>query len=83
MVIDVIDMLAGSTELPVAAIRRPLQRTRSNNQEKVQALMESIEVRGLVEPIDVLEVDGEASACIYRCKHDPVYAVALCAYVKF
>mmetsp|Transcript_21290 Transcript_21290/g.64057 ORF Transcript_21290/g.64057 Transcript_21290/m.64057 type:complete len:152 (+) Transcript_21290:100-555(+) len=49
----------GSTELPLAVIRRPLQRTRSNNQEKVQALMESISERGLMEPIDVLEVDGK------------------------
>lgn len=53
----------GSTELPLAVIRRPLQRTRSNNQEKVQALMESISERGLMEPIDVLEVDGELFIC--------------------
>ncbi|PNW70677.1 hypothetical protein CHLRE_17g729950v5 [Chlamydomonas reinhardtii] len=45
-------------ELPVAAIRRPLGRTRGNDQDKVAALMESITAIGLQEPIDVLEVDG-------------------------
>ncbi len=61
MLMAVVAVRAGSTELPLAAIRRPLGRTRSNNQEKVQALMESIEERGLMEPIDVLEVNGELS----------------------
>ncbi|KAG2485654.1 hypothetical protein HYH03_015626 [Edaphochlamys debaryana] len=45
-------------ELPVAAIRRPLGRTRGNDQDKVAALMESIQQIGLQEPIDVLDVDG-------------------------
>ncbi|KAG2431830.1 hypothetical protein HXX76_009324 [Chlamydomonas incerta] len=45
-------------DLPVAAIRRPLGRTRGNDQDKVAALMESITAIGLQEPIDVLEVDG-------------------------
>ncbi|GLC33760.1 hypothetical protein PLESTB_000112600 [Pleodorina starrii] len=45
-------------DLPVAAIRRPLGRTRGNDQAKVEALMESIKEIGLQEPIDVLEVDG-------------------------
>ncbi|PRW59123.1 chloroplastic mitochondrial [Chlorella sorokiniana] len=45
--------------IPVAAIRRPLQGTRSNDPEKVAALMKSIEEIGLQEPIDVLEVDGK------------------------
>lgn len=45
-------------ELPVAAIRRPLQYVRSNDEEKVQALMKSIQEIGLHEPIDVLEVEG-------------------------
>ncbi|KAL4419411.1 hypothetical protein ABPG77_003385 [Micractinium sp. CCAP 211/92] len=44
--------------LPVAAIRRPLQGSRSNDPEKVAALMKSIEEIGLQEPIDVLEVEG-------------------------
>eukprot|EP00877_Chromochloris_zofingiensis_P008804 jgi/Chrzof1/4177/Cz14g01250.t1 len=46
-------------EVPVHLIRRPLARTRANDQEKVHALMESIQEIGLQEPIDVLEVDGE------------------------
>ncbi|KAK9829927.1 hypothetical protein WJX72_008688 [[Myrmecia] bisecta] len=46
-------------EIPVDQIRRPLARTRSNNQAKVKALMESIERIGLQEPIDVLEVEGQ------------------------
>ncbi|KAA6423482.1 MAG: chloroplastic mitochondrial-like, partial [Trebouxia sp. A1-2] len=54
-------------EIPVTAIRRPLGRTRSNDQDKVQALMDSIQEVGLKEPlqcaiepqIDILEVDGK------------------------
>ncbi|KAL3616726.1 hypothetical protein CASFOL_039120 [Castilleja foliolosa] len=46
-------------ELPLDKIRRPLMRTRSNDQQKVNELMESISVIGLQVPIDVLEVDGE------------------------
>ncbi|KAK9864099.1 hypothetical protein WJX84_009591 [Apatococcus fuscideae] len=46
-------------DVPLGAIRRPLGRTRSNDPEKVQALMDSIEQIGLKEPIDVLEVDGQ------------------------
>ncbi|GJP50275.1 hypothetical protein CLOM_g9412 [Closterium sp. NIES-68] len=45
-------------ELRVDEIRRPLMRTRSNDQEKVAWLMTSIKEIGLQEPIDVLEVDG-------------------------
>ncbi|CAI5522291.1 unnamed protein product [Closterium sp. NIES-64] len=45
-------------ELRVDEIRRPLMRTRSNDQEKVAALMASIKEIGLQEPIDVLEVEG-------------------------
>ncbi|GMH37795.1 hypothetical protein BSKO_05668 [Bryopsis sp. KO-2023] len=45
-------------ELPVKAIIRPLEKVRSNNEEKVEALMASIEEVGLQEPIDVLEVEG-------------------------
>lgn len=44
-------------EIPLAQIRRPLPR--ANDQNKVAALMESIEKEGLREPIDVLEVDGQ------------------------
>jgi uncharacterized ParB-like nuclease family protein len=43
--------------LPLASIRRPLQR--SLDEAKVGALMESIAREGLNEPIDVLEVDGQ------------------------
>lgn len=44
-------------EIPIRDIRRPL--FRQNDQDKVQALMESIQQVGLQEPIDVLEVDGQ------------------------
>ena len=43
--------------IPIDQIRRPL--FRQNDQNKVKALMESIEKIGLQEPIDVLEVDGQ------------------------
>lgn len=45
-------------ELPLDKIRRPLMRTRSNDPNKVQQLMDSISEIGLQVPIDVLEVDG-------------------------
>ncbi|MGJ3249801.1 MAG: ParB N-terminal domain-containing protein [Elainellaceae cyanobacterium] len=44
-------------EIPIRDIRRPL--FRQNDQDKVRALMESIQQVGLQEPIDVLEVDGQ------------------------
>ena len=46
-------------ELPLKSVKRPLKMTRSNDPEKVEALMESIAEIGLQNPIDVLEVDGE------------------------
>ncbi|KAJ6358314.1 hypothetical protein OIU76_000089 [Salix suchowensis] len=45
-------------ELPLDKIRRPLMRTRANDQNKVKELMDSIKEIGLQVPIDVLEVDG-------------------------
>ncbi|KAJ3687267.1 hypothetical protein LUZ61_016431 [Rhynchospora tenuis] len=45
-------------EIPLEEIRRPLMRTRANDQNKVKELMDSIRVIGLQVPIDVLEVDG-------------------------
>jgi uncharacterized ParB-like nuclease family protein len=42
--------------LPLASIRRPLQR--SLDEDKVAGLMASIAADGQREPIDVLEVDG-------------------------
>ncbi|KAG5234431.1 sulfiredoxin [Salix suchowensis] len=45
-------------ELPLDKIRRPLMRTRVNDQNKVNELMDSIKEIGLQVPIDVLEVDG-------------------------
>ncbi|EOA37199.1 hypothetical protein CARUB_v10010656mg [Capsella rubella] len=45
-------------ELPLEKIRRPLMRTRSNDQNKVKELMDSISQIGLQVPIDVIEVDG-------------------------
>lgn len=45
-------------ELPISSIRRPLGGVRKNDQEKVDILKESISKIGLLEPIDVLEVDG-------------------------
>ncbi|MCU0518787.1 MAG: sulfiredoxin [Oscillatoria sp. Prado101] len=44
-------------EIPLKEIRRPLPR--ENDQAKVAALMQSIKEIGLLEPIDVLEVDGK------------------------
>lgn len=44
-------------EIPLNQILRPLLRV--NDQNKVAVLMESIQVEGLHEPIDVLEVDGQ------------------------
>ena len=44
-------------EIPLTQIRRPLPR--QTDAEKVAALMESIPVEGLKEPIDVLEVEGQ------------------------
>ncbi len=44
-------------EIPIREIHRPLYR--QNDQNKVKALMESIQEVGLQEPIDVLEVDGQ------------------------
>ncbi|BAZ37410.1 nuclease [Calothrix sp. NIES-4101] len=44
-------------EIPLDQIRRPLPRT--NDQEKVKALMASIAEIGQQEPIDVLEVEGQ------------------------
>ncbi len=48
--------MARIQEIPIQDIRRPIPR--QNDQDKVQALMKSIEEIGLQEPIDVLEVDG-------------------------
>ncbi|EOX96915.1 PREDICTED: sulfiredoxin, chloroplastic/mitochondrial isoform X2 [Theobroma cacao] len=45
-------------ELPLDKIRRPLMRTRANDPNKVQELMDSIREIGLQVPIDVLEVEG-------------------------
>lgn len=44
-------------EIPINQIRRPLPR--QTDPKKVAALMTSIQMEGLREPIDVLEVDGE------------------------
>jgi uncharacterized ParB-like nuclease family protein len=44
-------------EIPLNQIRRPLPRT--NDPDKVKALMESIAAIGQQEPIDILEVDGQ------------------------
>jgi uncharacterized ParB-like nuclease family protein len=43
--------------VPLAAIRRPLERVL--DEAKVAVLMESIAAEGLREPIDLLEVDGQ------------------------
>lgn len=43
-------------DIPLNQIRRPLYRT--NDPDKVAALMDSIQEIGLQEPIDVLEVEG-------------------------
>lgn len=49
--------MARVQEIPLNQIRRPLPR--QNDQNKVAALMESIQAIGQQEPIDVLEVDGQ------------------------
>jgi uncharacterized ParB-like nuclease family protein len=51
------DDMVDIREVPLNQILRPLPRV--NDQNKVAALMESIEAEGLHEPIDVLEVDGQ------------------------
>jgi sulfiredoxin len=43
--------------VPLAAIRRPLERVL--DEAKVAVLMESIAAEGLREPIDLLEVEGQ------------------------
>mmetsp|Transcript_15792 Transcript_15792/g.51758 ORF Transcript_15792/g.51758 Transcript_15792/m.51758 type:complete len:163 (-) Transcript_15792:115-603(-) len=43
----------------VSDIRRPLERTRGVDDEKVRALMASIDSEGQQVPIDVLEVEGQ------------------------
>ncbi|MCS6813767.1 MAG: sulfiredoxin [Cyanobacteria bacterium] len=48
--------MARIQDIPLNQIHRPLYR--QNNPEKVAALMESIAVEGLREPIEVLEVEG-------------------------
>lgn len=45
-------------EIALVDIRRPLRGVRSNDEQKIAALMESIKQQGLHTPIDVLEVDG-------------------------
>jgi sulfiredoxin len=49
--------MARVLEIPINAIRRPLYR--QNDAQKVEDLMQSIAEQGLLEPIDVLEVNGE------------------------
>jgi sulfiredoxin len=49
--------MARVLEIPIKAIRRPLYR--QNDAQKVEDLMHSIAEQGLLEPIDVLEVNGE------------------------
>ncbi len=44
-------------EIPLGQIRRPLPRT--TDPQKVAQLMQSIAEQGLLEPIEVLEVDGQ------------------------
>ena len=44
-------------QVPLASVRRPLQRFL--DEDKVEALMASIRLEGLREPIDLLEVDGQ------------------------
>ncbi len=43
-------------ELPLEQIRRPLLRTRNNNPEKVQQLMDSIADIGLQEPVSLMDI---------------------------
>lgn len=50
-------MIMRILDLPIDQIRRPLYC--EHDPHKVEALMQSIAVIGLQEPIDVLEVEGE------------------------
>lgn len=54
------------TLTPLVLLRRPLGRTRSNDQDKVQALMQSIQDIGLQEPVCVCT---HTHACVYMPLH--------------
>jgi uncharacterized ParB-like nuclease family protein len=69
--------------LPLAAIRRPLER--SLDEAKVRTLMDSIAAEGLREPIDVLEVDGQLwgfNGCHRVAAHERLGLTAIRARVR-
>ncbi|MFN6338695.1 MAG: sulfiredoxin [Cyanobacteriota bacterium] len=69
--------------LPLASIRRPLQR--SLDEAKVADLMASIASEGLKEPIDVLEVDGQLwgfNGCHRVAAHERLGLTAIQARVR-
>jgi uncharacterized ParB-like nuclease family protein len=69
--------------LPLASIRRPLQR--SLDEVKVVALMESIAAEGQKEPIDVLEVDGQLwgfNGCHRVAAHERLGRTTISARVR-
>jgi sulfiredoxin len=69
--------------LPLASIRRPLQR--SLDEAKVSALMESIAREGQKEPIDVLEVEGQLwgfNGCHRVAAHERLGLTAIRARVR-
>ena len=70
-------------EIPLSQIRRPL--IRQTDPEKVAALMKSIEVEGLKEPIDVLEVEGQYfgfSGCHRYEAHERLGKETICCRVR-
>lgn len=69
--------------LPLASIRRPLQRTL--DEAKVAWLMESIAAEGQKEPIDVLEVNGQLwgfNGCHRVAAHERLGLATITARVR-
>ena len=69
--------------LPLASIRRPLQRTL--DEAKVAWLMESIAAEGQREPIDVLDVDGQLwgfNGCHRVAAHERLGMTTITARVR-
>jgi sulfiredoxin len=69
--------------VPLAAIRRPLQRVL--DEAKVAGLMESIAAEGQREPIDVLEVEGELwgfNGCHRVAAHERLGRTTIRAWVR-
>ncbi len=69
--------------IPLASIRRPLQRVL--DESKVADLMESIAAEGQKEPIDVLELDGQLwgfNGCHRVAAHERLGMATITARVR-